>query len=256
MKIKKFLFISLLLGTLTSSCVSKSKIVYLNGMNESKTSVIKTDVKLQSDDILLIVVTSENPEITIPYNLKQIIIMDDNVAQGGQQQRQLTYLIDKKGEINFPILGNISVAGLTRIEAQNKIQSILREHIEDARVDIRIQNFKITVLGEVMRPGTINVSSERITILEALGMVGDLGIQGKRDNILLIREQNGQSITQRLDLRDPNLIQSPYYYLVQNDVIYVEPNKTKINSSGVGPNLTVGLTALSLLIGIISLTIK
>ncbi|MBV2196218.1 MAG: polysaccharide biosynthesis/export family protein, partial [Flavobacterium sp.] len=113
MKIKKFLFISLLLGTLTSSCVSKSKIVYLNGMNESKTSVIKTDVKLQSDDILLIVVTSENPEITIPYNLKQIIIMGDNVAQGGQQQRQLTYLIDKKGEINFPIVGNISVAGLT-----------------------------------------------------------------------------------------------------------------------------------------------
>ncbi|MBV2196059.1 MAG: SLBB domain-containing protein, partial [Flavobacterium sp.] len=149
-----------------------------------------------------------------------------------------------------------SVAGLTRIEAQNKIQSILREHIADARVDIRIQNFKITVLGEVMRPGTINVSSERITILEALGMVGDLGIQGKRDNILLIREQDGQSITQRLDLRDPNLIQSPYYYLVQNDVIYVEPNKTKINSSGVGPNLTVGLTALSLLIGIISLTIR
>ncbi|MCL9769717.1 polysaccharide biosynthesis/export family protein [Flavobacterium sp. HXWNR69] len=254
MRTKIVLLTSLFVGVLLTGCVSKSKIVYLNGINNSNTTIKNVEIKLQPDDILLIVVTSENPEITLPYNLKTLNVLSD--AGGGQQQRQMTYLIDKKGEINFPILGNINIGGLTRLEAQEKIQNILKEHVSDAKVDIRIQNFKVTVLGEVMRPGTINVTSERITVLEALGMVGDLGIQGKRDNILLIREQNGQSITQRLDLRDPNLINSPFYYLVQNDVLYVEPNKTKINSSGVGPNLTVGLTALSLLIGIISLTIR
>lgn len=123
-------------------------------------------------------------------------------------------------------------------------------------VTIRLINFKITVLGEVQKPGAYTVKSERITLLEALGMAGDLTIYGKRSNVLLIREQNGQKVTHRIDLTKSSFIDSPYYYLSQNDVLYVEPNGTKVNSSAIGPNLTVGISALSLIVTIIALTTR
>lgn len=238
----------LLVLVLFTSCASKSDFVYLNGKTEA-VKIATYEMKLQADDVLMIAVTSINPEITVPYNLQT----GGTETTGG---KQLTYLISKEGTIHFPVIGAIALGGLTRIEAQNKIQLLLKEHIADANVIVRVMNFKVTVLGEVNKPGTIEVPSERITILEAIGNAGDLSVFGKRKNVLLIRERDGQTLTYRLDLTDPNLVASPYYYLAQNDVVYVEPNKTKINSSVVGPNITLGISAISLLITIVALTIR
>lgn len=238
----------LLVLVLFTGCASKSDFVYLNG----KTEAVKNaayEMKLQADDVVMIAVTSINPEITTPYNLQT----GGSETSGGTQ---INYLISKEGTIDFPVLGTVAIGGLTRIEAQNKIQLLLKEHIADAKVIIRVMNFKVTVLGEVNKPGAIQVPSERITILEAIGNAGDLSIFGLRKNVLLIRERDGQTLTYRLDLTDPNLVASPYYYLAQNDVVYVEPSKTKINSSVVGPNITLGISAISLLITIIALTIR
>lgn len=256
-KLKRIYFItSLVLAALfLNSCASKSNIVYLNGAIEPVTTA-DHELKLQTDDVLMISVTSINPEVTIPYNLQTIAIQSTTSDLAVGQQRQLTYLISKQGMIDFPVLGAIEIGGLTRVEAQNKIQTLLKDHIADANVILRVLNFKVTVLGEVNRPGPIQVSGERLTLFEAIASAGDLSVFGKRKNVLLIRERGGQTETHRLDLTDPNLINSPYYYLVQNDVLYVEPNKTKVNSSVVGPNLTVGISALSLVITIIALTTR
>jgi polysaccharide export outer membrane protein len=132
----------------------------------------------------------------------------------------------------------------------------LTYYIKEPRLNLRIVNFKVTVHGEVNKPGVFTISSERITLLEAIAQAGDLTIYGKRDNILVIREQNGTKTYARVDLTKADFFQSPYYYLTQNDVVYVEPNKTKINASAVGPNLTVIFTGISLLITIVALTIR
>ncbi|MFD2907234.1 polysaccharide biosynthesis/export family protein [Flavobacterium ardleyense] len=252
-KISLFTFMMLAVLFL-NSCASKLDYVYLNG-NSLPIKTSDYEIKLQADDVLMISVTSVNPEVALPYNLQVLNIQNDSDLGIGQQTR-LNYLITKEGTIEFPVLGTIDLKGLTRIEAQQKIRDLLIDHIADANVILKVMNFKITVLGEVNKPGTIQVKSERISVLEAIGSAGDLSIFGKRDNILLIRERDGQTITQRLDLTDINLISSPYYYLAQNDVLYVEPNKTKINSSAVGPNISIGISAISLLITIIALTTR
>ncbi|MBD3723967.1 MAG: polysaccharide biosynthesis/export family protein [Flavobacteriaceae bacterium] len=251
---KKITIIILFLNLLLVSCVSKQKILYIQDTvtNNSNNSF---ELKLEPDDMLLINVTSENPEIAEPYNLKSVTLQN-NTEEDAATRKQLTYLIDKNGYIDFPIVGKIKIGGLTKEQATNEIQNILKDHVKDALVTIRLVNFKITVLGEVQKPGTYTIKSERITLLEALGMAGDLTIYGKRSNVLLIREQNGEKITHRIDLTKSSFFDSPYYYLAQNDVLYVEPNGTKVNSSAIGPNLTVGISALSLIVTIIALTTR
>lgn len=251
---KKITIIILFLSLLLVSCVSKQKMLYVQD-NVSNNSDNSFELKLQPDDMLLINVTSENPEIAEPYNLKAVSLQN-NTEEDAATKRQLTYLIDKNGYVDFPIIGKIKIGGLTKEEATAEIQNILKDHVKDALVTIRLINFKITVLGEVQKPGAYTVKSERITLLEALGMAGDLTIYGKRSNVLLIREQNGQKVTHRIDLTKSSFIDSPYYYLSQNDVLYVEPNGTKVNSSAIGPNLTVGISALSLIVTIIALTTR
>ena len=145
---------------------------------------------------------------------------------------------------------------MTRIEAIQKVKSLLTNHIKDPLVNIRILNFKVSVLGEVNKPGVHTIQSERITLLEALSLSGDMTIYGKRNSILIIREIEGEKVIKKVDITKRDFINSPYYYLSQNDVIYVEPNKTKVNASVVGPNITVGISALSLIITIIALTLR
>jgi polysaccharide export outer membrane protein len=186
----------------------------------------------------------------------QTTLMIGVSEENPEQRRQISYLVDSNGMIDYPVLGKIKLAGLSKNEAIIHIQNLLKEHIKDAVVNIRIMNFKFTVLGEVNRPGSFSNPSERITLLEALGQAGDMTIYGTRNNILVIRENNGTKTTQRVDITKPDFINSEWYYLSQNDVVYVEPNKTRINSSAVGPNLTVGLTALSLLVTIIALSTR
>ncbi|VXC30969.1 Sugar transporter [Flavobacterium sp. 9AF] len=248
----KFFYVVIVLSLF--SCASRKKIVYLqNASTESNNH--SYEPYLQSDDVLLIIVSSENPEIAAPYNLKSVSIQG-NSEEAINSERQQTYIIDNNGNIEFPILGTMHLGGLTKTQAVQKIKNELKEHVTDAVVNMRILNFKVSVLGEVNKPSSYNVKSERITLLEALSLAGDLTVYGKRNNILLIREQNGTKILERIDITKSDFINSEYYYLKQNDVIYVEPNKTKINSSSIGPNITVGISALSLIVTIIALTTR
>jgi len=249
----KFLAITLSIVSLVS-CVSKEKILYIQqGVKSDNNNSF--EITIQPDDVLQINVLSENPEVTIPYNM-QTTLMIGVSEENPEQRRQISYLVDSNGMIDYPVLGKIKLAGLSKSEAIIHIQNLLKEHIKDAVVNIRIMNFKFTVLGEVNRPGSFSNPSERITLLEALGQAGDMTIYGTRNNILVIRENNGTKTTQRVDITKPDFINSEWYYLSQNDVVYVEPNKTRINSSAVGPNLTVGLSALSLLVTIIALSTR
>ncbi len=237
------------------SCTSPSKIVYLNNSG-SLDSNLKFETTLQPDDQLLIIVSSENPEAASPYNLRTYAY-NGNSENANVQARDQAYVVDKEGNIEFPILGTIKVGGLTRIETTNKIKNLLKNgHISDPIVNMRLLNFKVSVLGEVARPGMFSISGERVTFMEALALAGDLTIYGKRNSILLIREKNGTKTYEKIDITKTDFINSSNYYLTQNDVIYVEPNKTRVNSSVVGPNLTIGISALSLVVTILALTLK
>lgn len=244
----------LMISMFLFSCASKENLVYLQNTSNAK-ETLQFQTKIQPDDVLMIVVSSENPEVAAPYNLKSVALQA-NSEEAIQTQRTQTYIVDTEGNIEFPVLGKVKIGGLSKEDAVVHIKALLKDHVKDAVVNMRILNFKISVLGEVKNPGTFNVSSERITILEALGKAGDLTIYGKRKNVLLIREENGTTSTIRIDLTKSDFINSPYYYLSQNDVLYIEPNKTKINSSAVGPNIALGISALSLVVTIIALTIK
>ena len=255
MKSVKFTLFSLLLVVLiTTSCASRKELVYLQSGSNTK-ELVSYEPVLQPDDVVMIVVSSENPEVAAPYNLKAITVQGDT-ENGFGTQRMQTYILDKEGKIEFPLLGSIALGGLTKTQAVAKLKELLKDHVSDAVINFRILNFKVTVLGEVQKPGTYSVASERITLLEAIGMSGDLTIYGNRTNVLLIREKNGTKTMERIDLTKSDFLNSSAYYLSQNDVVYVEPNKTRINSSAIGPNLTVGISALSLIVTIIALTVK
>lgn len=255
MKFVKITLLSLLFVLfLTTSCASRKDLVYLQGGSNAK-ELVSYEPVLQPDDVVMIVVSSENPEVAAPYNLKAITVQGDSENTIGTQRMQ-TYILDKEGKIEFPLLGSIALGGLTKTQAVAKLKELLKDHVSDAVINFRILNFKVTVLGEVQKPGTYSVASERITLLEAIGMSGDLTIYGNRTNVLLIREKNGTKTMERIDLTKPDFLNSSAYYLSQNDVVYVEPNKTRINSSAIGPNLTVGISALSLIVTIIALTVK
>jgi polysaccharide export outer membrane protein len=242
---------------LTSSCGSKKNVVYLQKKNAGniETKISNYEPILQADDILLIIISAENPEVAAPYNVNLSNIQSSQMSPTNPLGLQ-SHLIDKQGNIDFPLLGKIKLMGLTRIQAIQKIEALLNNHIKDPNVYMRILNFKVSVIGEVNKPGTFPIQSERITLLEALSLAGDLTIYGNRNSILIIREKEGLKIIEKVDITKIDFINSPYYYLCQNDQIYVSPNKTKINASVIGPDITVGLSALSILVTILALTIK
>lgn len=228
--------------------------VYL--ANATQTDISNTaatyEPKIQVDDILQLVITAENSDVVAPYNLKRVQISSDQVGSSDQSSNLLmTYLVDSNGDIDMPQIGLVHIAGKTRREAIQEIKNKLSEYITEPLVSLRIANFKISVLGEVNRPDTYTVTGERITLLEAISKAGDLTIQGKRDNIIVIREVDGNRSINRVDLTNSDFITSPFYYLAQNDVVYVEPNQMKLNNANVGPSLTIAVSAVSLLISLI-----
>ncbi len=240
-------FCLLLLGLLVfNSCASRKDVAYLQDIDNKNVqeTTINYEIKLHPDDLLSIIVSAENPEVTIPFNLPQI---QSNYNTDNSQSGIKTYLIDKEGFIYFPILGKIHLADLTRIEANKKLVDMVAVHIKNPIVNIKILNYKVSVLGEVNRPGSFTVGSERITILEALSLAGDLTIFGRRNNIILIREKDGKKSYNRIDLTNADFVESPFYYLTQNDMIIVEPNKTKINASVFGPNISTTISIIGVL---------
>lgn len=234
------------------SCASKKRIVYFgNDLNSKSEFVSNYESHFKPDDLLMIQITGADSEAAVPFNLYA-----PTDSKGKDDAVLSAYLVDNKGNIEFPFLGTLKVAGLTKEELLNNLKSKLTEYIKDPVVNIRIVNYKVTVNGEVVRPGSYNVSSERVTLLDALSMAGDLTIYGKRNNILIIREIEGKKKFIRVDITKSDFLNSEYYYLQQNDVVYVEPNKTRVNASVVGPNVSTTLTALSILITIFVVFLK
>ena len=215
-----------------TACTSTKKIIYLQDVVPLKQQEIeqKYEVIIHGDDLLAIMVNSRDPELALPFNMPMVSYQLG--SNTGGQQRVLGYLVDTNGNIDFPILGEIHVEGLTRMQLTELIKNKLIEGdlIKDPIVTVQFLNFKISVMGEVGRPGSFTISGDRITLLEALSMAGDLTIYGRRDRVGVIRENNGKRTILFHDLRSADIFNSPCYYLQQNDIVYVEPNKAKSGS--------------------------
>ena len=256
---KKIINLSLLLlvSLFIFSCASKDKIIYYeNAEKDISNSVQKVNTRIQPDDVLMIIVSALDPDLAIPFNLTSTsTVMRENQAGVGQQSQQL-YLVDGNGNIEFPVIGQINVLNKTKQDIIDELQSKISVYINNPIINVRIMNFKVTVQGEVNRPGVHTITSERLTITEALSLSGDLTIYGNRNNILIIREENGERISERIDLTKTDFINSPFYYLKQNDIVYVEPNKTRVNASAVGPNSSIFISIASLMITIIALIVR
>ena len=248
--IRKIFALAILLIVL-ASCATRDKIRYYEGIAAAvENDSVTYNPILKQDDLLSIVVSSPNAEATANFNLASFGVGTAGNAPGTYmvQPTYLSYLIDNEGKINFPVLGPLKLGGLTRKEAILMINTKLKAYINDPFVTLRILNYKVSVQGEVNSPGSFPVSTERISLPEALSMAGDLTIYGRRDNILVIREIDGKKSYNFVDLTKADFINSPFYYLSQNDVVYVEPNKTRINSSVIGPNISMIIASLSLLL--------
>jgi len=246
----------LLLLTLLNGCISPKELTnFTEGSDFSAlTDSIRNSVplRLQTDDLLSIVVYNSNetdPKAIAPFNLVA------SAPSGGENNdpTAANYRVDENGNINFPVLGPIRVAGLTLSDTRDTLNRKLKTYLKDPIVNLRLLNFRITVLGEVARPGAYTVPNERVNVLDAIGMAGDLGNYGRRDNILVIREQNGKRQFGHLNLKSRDIFTSPYFYLQQNDIVYVEPleqKTTTIGSKGqqILPWITSGVTFLNLII--------
>jgi polysaccharide export outer membrane protein len=241
---------ALLSVILLFSCTSRKDVVYYQNIDKTpaQEKLDSYEIKIQADDLLMIVVSAQDPEIVVPFNLGS--------TSGSNTSSAQQYLVDSDGNIEFPILGSLKVGGLSRSEVLSMLKEKISVFVVNPIINLRITNFKISVQGEVAAPGTYPVASERVTLIEALTMAKDLTIYGKRDNILIIREVDGVKSYNRVDITKSDFINSPFYYLAQNDVIYVEPNKSKIAGAGVGPSTGLIFSVTSLLIAVITLIIR
>lgn len=237
--------------SLLTSCVDTRKIAYFNDVQDSTLIASKAGLEpvIQKKDILSITVSSLSNEATILFNTPNLPMTPTSPTTPGSPTGG--YLVSQDGAIKFPVLGNIPAAGLTQKQLENNITQLLidKKLLFDPIVTSRFLNFRVTVLGEVARPGIVYVPSEQISILEAIGDAGDLTIYGHRDNIILIRQEGEEKLVKRLNLNSSKILQSPYYFLKSNDVIYVEPGKAKVESTSITQQrLPVILSGLSLII--------
>lgn len=248
------LLIPLLL--LLGSC-SVKKIVYFNDLQADSLRVIKqaatfTEPVIQTDDILSITIQTLDPTTAAVANQAMATQAIGASSAGGNMGNQVIsgFLVDKDGYVHMALIGKVNVKGLTTYEARKRITSLAAQYYKDPTVQVRFANFKVTVLGEVTRPATYTVPNEKVTVLDALGLAGDLTIFGKRENVLLVRDQGKEKELVRLNLNDSDVFQSPYFYLRQNDVIYVEPGKGKAAANNAARTQTFAIigSIVSLLI--------
>lgn len=241
--LRKWVASSFLLPLLFS-CASKKDVVYFQNAKNYETIVSDNSFenKFKIDDAIGIHVSTLNPESSIPFNL-----YTGGIDSSGKVE-QIDYIVDKSGNIDFPVLGSIKVLGLSPEELKLELKERLNEYLKDPIINVRLKNFSITVLGEVNRPGTYQVNGEQINILEALGLANDLTIKGMRENILVIKDFNGTKVYNRVDLTKKEILNSPSYYLTQNDIIYVEPNNSAITSSSLDNRASIFISIASVLI--------
>jgi polysaccharide biosynthesis/export protein len=223
------------LVAVSSSCVNTKKAVYFNNIQDTQLTIPAADLEpvIKPNDILSISVSSLNPEASEVFNKPNISTNVFSPDITATTTRSNGYLVSLEGFIQFPILGNMMVAGLTKKELKEQLTKALisKKLLVDPIVDVRYLNFRVSVMGEVAKPMVVTVPSEKISLLEALALAGDLTIYARRDNVLLIREENGKRIVKRLDLNSSSILTSPYYYLKSNDIVYAEPNKSKVGST-------------------------
>lgn len=232
--VNTFTFCVLLVCFLQTSCVNTQKAIYF--VSQSDTTLVSSaaipETVVQKNDILGISVTSLNPAASAIFNTPNTTYAAASSTTGSSLQSS-GFLVNPQGQIQFPILGNIKAAGLTTNQLREQIVKSLvdKKLLVDPIVSVRYLNYKVTVLGEVSNPTVINVPSEKISLLEALGLAGDITIYGKKDNVMVIREEENKKVIKRLNLNSNDLFNSPYYYLKSNDIVYVEPNKAKVGTS-------------------------
>uniref|UniRef100_A0AB33JMF6 Polysaccharide biosynthesis/export family protein n=1 Tax=Prevotella sp. GTC17262 TaxID=3236797 RepID=A0AB33JMF6_9BACT len=261
---KKTLTILLFVVTVLvlGSCSGAKNVAYFQNIDSISLQASKGlyDAKIMPKDMLTITVITTDPAVAAPFNLSvQNTIGSGGQISGGYGSLQ-GYLVDNEGNINFPVIGKLHVVGLTKYQCQTLIKEKIAPYLAASQnpiVTVSMASYRVTVIGEVGRPGVVPVSTEKMSVVEALAQAGDLTIYGKRDNVMLIREDaTGRKESHRLNLNDANLINSPYYYLQQNDILYVEPNKVKAQNAAIGSSTTIWFSVVSILTSLASLIIN
>jgi polysaccharide export outer membrane protein len=238
-----------------SSCATYKNVPYFADFPDTS---LKTSVRtvpfvspvIKSDDLLSITIETVDADITRILNSANTVVQTTNPASSNQQTLP-GYLVDKDGNVELPFVGKIKLAGYTTIQARDTVAAAISHYIKNPIVNIKFANFKVTVLGEVLKPSTYIMPTEKVTVFDALGQAGDLTIYGRRENILVIRDTlNNQKNMVHLNLNSKNIMSSPYFYLQPNDVVYVEPNKAKAASTDAARNrmITIAASVISLLI--------
>lgn len=248
------------MAILLSGCTTSKEILYFQNIDDAELKPLATEYEavIKKDDRLTIVVSGPDKLVCAPYNLTLSEMSASGVSSStNPEQATLSYLVDANGEIDFPILGKIHVEGMTRNELVKYLTEEIGKDVKEPIVYVSFRNYKITILGEVRSPGTYTIDSEKINILQALGRAGDLNLTAKRDNILLLREENGVVKHHRIDLKDKDILESPYFYLQQNDVIYVSPSATRVATATTATGIwSVVLSSLTTLITVIAFLSK
>lgn len=253
---KSLVWVSVLV--LLTSCFTPKKVVYLQDLPQGMEQELKADyeAKIKKDDLLQILILAQTPEAAKPFNLSALV---QDMSTGGNNKDQSAYLVDVNGCVDLPVLGQMMVEGMTTREVKAVITRKLQEKnlIKEPVVQVRIQNFKVLMLGEVKSPGAIEVKGERITLLDAISQAGDLTMQGRRDRVAVIREEDGKRTAHYLDLKSKAIFDSPYFYLKQNDVVYVEPNDAKSVQyrSGQMGNVTPWISLVSSILSLVTLIV-
>ena len=262
MKIKRLLLL-LALPLLVASCTSYKNVPYLQNpktVNDFEEILPLYDAKIMPKDLLSITINTTDPQAAAPFNLTVQTPLNaalTNINTTTQPTLQ-QYLVNNVGEIDFPVIGRLKVGGLSKNEAEDLIRERLKPYLkEEPIVTVRMANYKISVLGEVARPGSFTISNEKVNVLEALAMAGDMTIYGVRDDVKLIREDvNGKREIINLNLNNAGIVPSPYYYLKQNDILYVTPNKTKAKNSDIGNSTTLWVSSVSILVSVAGLLVN
>lgn len=240
------------------SCVSSKKVVYLNNLNDTTNGGLRNartdfEARIQKNDLLSIAIGGSNAEDLGALNSGSGVI-PGSIA-GSASSANIGYLVEADGKIQLPFLGRVQAEGLTRLQLEDTLTYMLKDYTKNPVVNVKFLNYGFSILGEVNRPGRFNINDERVTILDAIGMAGDLTYLGKRENILVVREVNGKREFGRLDLLSKDIFKSPYFYLKTNDVVYVEPVKSKFFSrSGAPQYIGIAAAGITLLLTILNLS--
>ena len=263
----RHIIIFLFAAILTSACTTQKTLTYFQGIDDpavvqqlNKHFQSQGEPRITSGDALIILVTALDPNAVAPFNMPAVMYSSPNTDEVRTTPMLVHYMVDSTGCIKFPVLGKIHLAGKTKSEAIAYLEGRISTSVKDPVVTINFLNFNVSVVGEVNRPGSYRIDAERITIVEAIARAGDLTPYGKRNSVRVVREKDGQLLSGTINLNSPDIFTSPFYYLQQNDIVYVEPNGVRaMNSQNIGTYLSMATTAATMatvIISVVALTKK